>query len=464
MGTSTKSTKNSWKEKAKERGEKLRRLKQKTERQKVRAEKWKKKYYSLKKSVTVTPVKRHKYPMELMWMGILMHINFNVSLRATSKSLLKLGELFGLRMNKLSATTIRNWSLKFGFYCLTRPLQSGKYVIISDESVEIGREHLILLLVVPIENYSPIRPLNMRDVKVLDLSVQESWKGDEISAMIKKKVNELGIELVYGISDKGHTLLKAYKNLNIPWIGDCTHEIANQTQSIFSKDVRLNGFIKGMNLLRAKWIMSKNNIYVPPSLRGKSRFHQVFILHKWGNRILESWNEIPPTTRQELEFVREEKSLIRMMESFHNMIETFSKIFKSKGIQTTSLHQWKKYVNEYRHKNKQQEHWTEQEEKFVENMDKYLKAQKAKLPQRDQILCCSDIIESMFGKYKNKGGIKMITEDVLKIAAYSKGNNIFNVKQAFEKIKIADVLSWKKENTIISKLALLKGNKTKSAA
>ena len=344
MGTDIKTTKNSWKEKAKERGEKVRRLKQKAERQRVRAEKWKERYYTLKKTKAVTPVKRHKYPMELMWIGILMHINFNVSLRATSKSLVKIGEFFGLALEQLSATTIRNWSLKFGLYCLTRNIAGGKYVIISDESVEIGREHLLLLLVVPIECYSPIRPLKMEDVKVLDLSVQKSWKGDEISALIEKKINELKIELVYGISDKGHTLLRAYKNLNIPWIGDCTHEIANQTQSIFSKDIRLNEFIKSINLLRAKWIMSKNNIYVPPSLRAKSRFHQIFILHKWGRKILDNWEEIPTAARQELEFVKEAEPLIILMKSFYNMIETFSKIFKSRGIQTTSLHQWKQYI------------------------------------------------------------------------------------------------------------------------
>ena len=462
MGTSIKIKKNAWKEKAKERGEKVRRLKQKVNRQRVRAEKWKEKYDILKSSTKVTAVKRHKYPLELMWMAIIMATNFNISLRGVSKSLEKLGELFGLRIDKISPTTIRNWSLKFGFHCLLEPIPIGKYVIISDESVEIGREHLLLLLVEPIENYSPILPLKMSDVKVLDLSIQESWKGDEISEVIQKKIDEYGIELVYGISDKGHTLLKAYKNLNIPWIGDCTHEIANQTQSIFKKDDSLNSFIKSMNLLRAKWIMSKNNFFVPPNLRAKSRFHQIFIVHKWGRRILENWKDISYSARQELTFVKQSESLIRLMESFYYLIEEFSKIFKSKGIQPTSLKEWQELVNDYRKKNK--EDWTEQEEQFITNINDYLSNQKAKLPNVDQILCCSDIIESMFGKYKNKGGVKIITEDVLKIAAYSEDKNIFQIKQAMEHVKIADVLNWKKNNTTISKLALLKRIKKKSAA
>jgi len=396
-------------------------------------------------------------------MSILMVTNFNISLRGASKSLAKLGELFGLQIDKISPTTIRNWSLKYGFHCLLQPITSGKYVIISDESVEIGREHLLLLLVVSIENYSPILPLNMSDVKVLDLSIQESWKGDEISEMIQKKIDEHGIELLYGISDKGHNLLKAYKNLNIPWIGDCTHEIANQTQSIFKENDSLNDFMKAMRLLRAKWIMSKhNNLYVPPNLRAKSRFHEIFIVHKWGQRILENWKTIPSTAKEELKFVKQAESLIRLMESFHYLIEEFTKIFKSKGIQKISLVQWEKFVKIHRKKNKKD--WTEQEEQFITAMNNYINDQKAKLPNANQILCCSDIIESMFGKYKNKGGIKMITEDVLKIAAYPKDKNIFEIKQAIEQVKIVDVLNWKKNNTTISKLALLKRNKKKSAA
>jgi len=57
MRTSTKINKNPWKEKAKDRGEKVRRLKQKVTRQTVRAEKWKEKYNSLKTSTEVTLVR-----------------------------------------------------------------------------------------------------------------------------------------------------------------------------------------------------------------------------------------------------------------------------------------------------------------------------------------------------------------------------------------------------------------------
>lgn len=462
MGTQVKITENSWKTKAIARGAESRGLRRALTLQKARTDKWRQAYYSLKSSMAVTQVKHHKYPLELIWIAVHMVINSNISLRGTSKTLSKIGELLGIKVNNISPSTIRNWCLRFGLYSLNEPIAKGKYVLISDESIEIGRERLLLLLVVPESSLNLEHPLKMEDVRVLDLAVQESWSAVEITARIQKKIDQYGLDLLYGISDKCSTLRKVHKSLNISWIGDCTHEIANQAKSLFSKDECFNGFIKSMNALRAKWIMSKHHLYVPPTLRSKSRFHQLFILHRWGQKILDNWDQIPLAARQELHFVKEAKSLIRLIGGFHSLIEQFSVIFKAKGITKKSLKQWRKQVKAYRRDN--QDNWTHQEERFLVAMDKYLQDQQQKQPDLERILCCSDIIESMFGKYKNKAGVKMITDDALKIVAFPKRKSMSQVKQALEEVKTANLYEWKKKNTTVSKLAILKRDRLKSAA
>jgi len=462
MGTQNKIKDNPWKEKTKSLRAEIRRLKQKLKRQTERGDKWRMKFYNLKSSTQLKKVKRHKYPLELIWISVLMNISFNISLRGVSQTLPKVGELFGLQLKKISPTTIRNWSLKFGLHCLSRPLEKGKYVIISDESVEINKEHLLLLLLVRIEKYSMVSPLRMSDVRVLDLGVKNAWKGDEISAMIEKRIAEKGIELAYGLSDKDSTLRKAYRNLGIPWIGDCTHEMANQAAKLFKKDEMLNEFIKKMNLLRAKWILSKYNRYIPPGLRSKSRFHQIFILHKWGRKILDDWDNVPKEAKVELMFLKRSESLISVLENMYYLVASFSEIFKSKGIQASSMKDWQELIEKL--ENCKNTKWTEKERLFSRQMTEYLDRQKEKIKQADQILCCSDVIESSFGKYKNKGGAKIITEDVLKIAAYPNDKTIDEVKQAMEQVKIKDILDWKIKNTTVSKLALIKNKKKKTAA
>ena len=458
MGTQNKNTKKSWKEKAIERGKALNREKQEKQRQKLRAEKWRSNYYSLKKEKSPSPVKGHSYCIELIWMAVLMHIKFNISLRGVSQSIEKLGQLYGLTINYVSHMTIRNWCLKFGLYRLCQPIDKGKYVLISDESIEIGRERLLLLYLVEIGNYSPIVPLGMEDVKVLDLGVQTAWSSDQVSQKIKEKTEDYGIEIMYSISDNCSKLKKAMSNCNIKWISDCTHEIANVSKALFKKDETSNRFITKMNLLRSKWILSKHMLLVPPEIRTKSRFNQMFIIHKWADQILEDWEGISQQAKKELVFVQENKGLIKSMRQCYELIELFCSIFKSKGIQDNSLREWKLGVQAYKDK----ELLTEKAVEFIERMNSYLERTKSIFTEKMQIICCSDIIESTFGKYKNKG-TKMITEDVLKIAGYSSQNTLEETQQAMQQIKIRDVLKWKEKNTTISKLALLKRKKKMAA-
>lgn len=460
MKTRTKSSQKTWKEKAIERGKLNRRYRSEIKRQKKRAKKWRQLYFAIKSFKTLTPMKYHSYPLELIWLGILMNINFNISLRGTAKSITKIGELFGFSIDKLSATTVRNWSLKLGLYFLLESIPKGKYVLILDESVEINREHLMVLLVVPINAYSRTAPLSFEDVRVLDLGVKQSWKSQDVKAMLDKQVKAHDLEIAYAISDKDHVLKKVLKESGIAWIGDCTHEMANISKALFKKDEPFNSFIKSMNLLRAKWIMSKYNRYIPPTLRSKNRFHQLFAVHKWAAWVLEEWNSIPPLAQKELGFVKEAKVLLKIIRELDELIVVFSRIFKAKGIQANSRQEWTKEVNDY----KKQGALSLKAEEFVQKMNAYLDKQQANLKQQDQLLCCSDIIESLFGKYKNKGGPKIITDDVLKIAAYTQMPTLEQVKKAMEQIKMVDIINWKKQNTTVSKLAFLKQKAKKSAA
>lgn len=454
MRTQTKHTKKSWKEKAMERGDEARRLKQELKRQKNRAMKWRKDYYRLKRTSKLTKVENYNYPLELIWMAILMHVNFNVSLRGVSQSLMKLGRLYKLKFENLSHMTIRNWCLKFGLFRLSDELSSGKYILISDESVEIGRERLLLLYVVPIENYSSIVPLSMEDVKVLDLGVQTVWNSDDVAAKIKEKTEQFNLEIVYGISDNCSKLKKAMKICNIKWIADCTHEIANVSKALYRKDEESNRFITKMSLLRSKWILSKHLLLVPPKLRSKDRFNQMFVIHKWAERIINDWDDISQEAKKELRFVQQNKELIKSMRQCYDIIDLFCSIFKSKGIQENSLKEWDEKIAAY----KCGASLNNKPMQLVEKMNDYLARQQLVLPQETQILCCSDIIESTFGKYKNKG-VKIITDDVLKIAGYSSQTTMEEIQRAMQQIKTAQVAEWKKENTTISKLALLKRKK-----
>ena len=67
------------------------------------------------------------------------------------------------------------------------------------------------------------------------------------------------------------------------------------------------------------------------------------------------------------------------------------------------------------------------------------------LPEINNILCTSDILESAFGKYKNyvnKNPMAGITNLVLSIAAFTSNLDKREIKAAFESVRTLDIKLW----------------------
>ena len=58
-------------------------------------------------------------------------------------------------------------------------------------------------------------------------------------------------------------------------------------------------------------------------------------------------------------------------------------------------------------------------EKLIETVNEYFEHHLNLVKKYGRLICCSDIIESTFGRYKNKGGMKVISADVLAIPLYA---------------------------------------------
>ena len=75
------------------------------------------------------------------------------------------------------------------------------------------------------------------------------------------------------------------------------------------------------------------------------------------------------------------------------------------------------------------------------------------LPNTDKILFSSDILESVFGKYKNRvseNPMASITSLMLIIAAFTCNLTQENIQKSIENVKIADIKKWSQENIGVS--------------
>jgi hypothetical protein len=72
------------------------------------------------------------------------------------------------------------------------------------------------------------------------------------------------------------------------------------------------------------------------------------------------------------------------------------------------------------------------------------------LPNEEKIICCSDIIESFFGKFKYRktNSAKGISEDLLAMPLFDDKLNAAMMKKALEEFTLNDIKEWGEKYTV----------------
>jgi hypothetical protein len=105
---------------------------------------------------------------------------------------------------------------KVGYYQLTKPKEKAEdWVIIIDESIQIGSEKLLLILGIRSSKIDFSRPLNFQDVLPIVQVSKSGWNAQKIKIEIEKAKESLGT-IKYAVSDKGASIYKGLELCGIP--------------------------------------------------------------------------------------------------------------------------------------------------------------------------------------------------------------------------------------------------------
>ena len=107
----------------------------------------------------------------------------------------------GINFRTPSYGTVRIWVQKMGLYLLEKGGKKGQlgqkikeqWCLIVDESYTLGKSHLLLVLGVRLSSLKFGRVLSHTDVVPLAIESRETWKGEEIAAVIggvSKKIDD----------------------------------------------------------------------------------------------------------------------------------------------------------------------------------------------------------------------------------------------------------------------------------
>lgn len=438
-----------WKDKHRNSQNENRRLRRRVQELIVSRDGWRSKYKlsrlgskSSRDYLSGTRARGHGYSLLIVELCIRISQYGGSSLRSCQHSLQCLLLVMGLGLNCPSHVSIRNWVLKHGYHrwWLMQDVEEvcGDWVLIMDESVTVGAERLLLVLGLDLSKWKFDRPPCVEDVEVLHMEIGVQWKGEQIGAVLEQAGKSR--QVVQVLSDCGSNLLKASEISGFLHIPDCSHALARVLERHLARDDHFKTFCHLAGQLRQHWTTSEYAKWRPPKLRGKSRFMNVFPLVKWAEKVLSQELILPEQVLRKTEWLRHNNNFIGTMSTLRSTVNGILKLLKTQGASTQALERAKQMIKDGPCPILQS---------VNDDIKRYLEKLAGKLTVGNpRLLCCSDIIETVFGKFKcriNPQAQTKITDLALIIPHFCGKTSAQQVKAALENISNQQVKTWKKE-------------------
>jgi hypothetical protein len=388
---------------------------------------------------------------------VLLSVNAVVSYRSVPRILELCKLTIPFKSNWIpNFTSVINWTLRLGLGLLkqVKPI-SKPWVAIVDHSIDIGTKKALVVLRVTAESLSKRGgAIQLQDCECIGLSVSEKVTGETISPELKDVFSQSG-QPVAIIKDTDATLNKGVRlcfekqKKPVPVIDDIGHAMANALKVQFEKTACYKRFCSQLGY-GAKCLRQTDLAFIiPPKLRSKGRFQSISKLGKWGTKMLDVFAVKGRASKGgTLERIR--KSFPDLIKS-RNFIEYFAltteitsdvmKILKNKGLDKETYKQCYELSKKLPRNSKVKKC-------LREWLKRNIGVQK-RLEISQPLIVSSDIIESLFGKFKyaiERSPQADMNRTILLIPALCGNLNGDITTQALNQASCLDLEIWEKCN------------------
>jgi hypothetical protein len=313
----------------------------------------------------------------------------------------------------LCPETIRHWLHRLGCYLLQRPVaRRDDWVVFLDHTMERGAARCLVALGLPLDQWEHHGgALTHAAVQVLMVEVVEHSTGAVVHEQLQRLVARIGVPAQI-VSDHGGDLAKGIELLRQTHAGvvdtyDVTHKLACLLKAELEPDPRWQEFLRQAGRTRASLQQAQGGLPRPPALRTKARYQNLDGLVAWGESILKlehpdlaarlgaQRGSSPADARQWFDdtvgwvrgFARDLASWRGLLRS----IETTRRQISVEGLHLASGQALKPRLKGGDARGR----------RFAARVCEFVKAQGARVPSGRRYVGCSDVIESLFGKYKS---------------------------------------------------------------
>jgi hypothetical protein len=349
-------------------------------------------------------------------------------------------------------STVRDWLLKLGLFHLQQTHEAGEWGWIVDCSIQMGAMKCLLILGVRLEvlkkrgNFT----LSHNDVKPIILRTVESCPGEFVKEALneaKKKtqgavviVSDEGSELKRGVRLFQEEQMEGQRPIHLH---DITHKVDLVLKRELEKDDKWKEFTRQMTNTTQQLKLSASSHLIPPKQRQKKRMRSEIDIIEWGMKILNylESGKANEFEKNKLSWIFNYRVQLNIYREMAILFDMATKEVREQGYRRGTV----KILRE----RGASIACSERSRSFFSKILKTIEGEENKVPQGICLPGCSEVIESVFGKYKQleknhaSGGL---TSLVLSLPALVGDMTIEIVKNAMERISIKQVKEWVKEN------------------
>jgi len=387
-------------------------------------------------------------------------LSFSLSMNSASKIL---PLMFDLKRTP-SINSGKSWMLKLGYYNLTKKqIIANDWIYIIDHSIQLGKEKLLLILGIRAKDLPKDRALKYEDTEIIDLQPVKTSTGEIVYEQLKDTFKRTGVPRAI-VSDKGSDINAGVKkiqneNLNMVHIYDLKHKIALIIKNILEADDEWSKFKIFANFVTKKLQNTVIAGYKPPKQKEKARYMNIENLVYWGDKIsiqYEILQQKETKTEKEIKLESIIEDIAKFKESIESWVEmvmVFELIEKFMNIHNLQSNSYEKFHE--LHGDKLLKIKTAKARGFATQILSFIKEQQSVCNENERLLHSSQLIESLFGKFKSlekEQSKSSFTSLILSIGAVVSKTTSDVLKRALETVNVNMINEWSKEWELLFKL------------
>ena len=413
----------------------------------------------------------HQYPSMLIELSVLLRVSTGISYRNISTIFGILQGFFDFPESAVpSANTIQNWTDKVGYNLLEKGDKSflgTEVVAIVDESFQVGNIKMLLILLTPLEKLTT-KGLCFSDVRIGYIGYSKSWIAPKIAAALAETVEKFDLKLAYVLGDEASNIVKSASLAGVAHVPDISHAIGTCISNTYGEKDAYTTFVKLISSYQCKGVNQPLSYLIPPNQRTKARFMNQHAMVDWATTVIAKFEELNEKEKVFFEALPAHKNMVK---SLYYCLENAQKVslwLKEEGFSVEMYDRIMLYLSDF-------SVFDDYHQEFIIHLKSYLESYKQSFTQiflqeetiditteivvekelkQDASPCdkrinvCSDVIESIFGKYKrmisnNKfAGVSYIALE-LPLFTISLNQLRKEIIPAIEAIKMSKIKRWK---------------------